>query len=113
MILSVTQDDKGHNPNDELKIKPFTIRGTSRAPRSLPRNHRSVIGVLNYLSALTRTGTYVVAHHVDRFCVDPKQNHEKTATGIARYSQASSCFGSIYKVDKNRGLEVHAITCFA
>ena len=102
--LPVNQDDKGPNLKHTPLVKPLLIRDTSRAPRSLPWKFRSVIGMLNYLSGLTRPGMYFVVHQVARFCAEPKQSYEKPVTRIVMNFQTSIRFETFCKNDKNRGL---------
>ena len=104
MIQSVnlffTQDDKGHNVKDTPAVKPLPTRDTSGAPRSLPWNFMSVIGMLNCLSGSTRPDMYFVVHQVARFCAQPKRSHKKSAITIARHLQTSIRFGTFYKIEK-------------
>ena len=74
--LSVTQDDKGVNLEDAPAVKPFMIRDTSGSPRHVPRNCRSVIGVLNYLSGSTRPVICCTLHQVSHVCAEAKQSYE-------------------------------------
>ena len=104
---------KGRNLKDTPAVKPLLIRETNGAPRSLPWYFRYVVGMINYLSGSARPDVSFVVHQVTRFCAEPKQSYEKDVMRIARCVQTTSRFGTFWKVDKIRRLEVCVDVDFA
>lgn len=57
-------DAQGRNTRDTPAVKPLLIKDANGEKRILPWNHRSVIGMLNYLAGSTRLDVSMAAHQV-------------------------------------------------
>ena len=106
-------DSSTRNIKDTPVVKPLLLRDTNGESRQLPWNYRSVVGMLNYLSGSTRPDISIAVHQVARFSTNPKRSHEKAVMRIARYLRSTARFGTFYKIDLPRDIEVFVDADFA
>jgi hypothetical protein len=94
-----------------------TSRVLHRHADSLPFddsfNYRSVIGMINYLDAGSRSDIAYATHQCARFSSCPKVEHGKAVRWIGRYLAGTRDEGTIFKPDPSAGLEVFVDADFA
>jgi hypothetical protein len=76
-------------------------------------DYRSVIGMLNYLDAGSRSDTAYATHQCARFSANPKVEHGKAVRWLGRYLKGTRDQGTIFKPDINAGLEVYVDADFS
>jgi hypothetical protein len=102
-LLNLNTSPKRHDIPADANI--ILQRDTNGPPRNQDWNYRSVIGVLNYLQAMTFPDISYAVHQCARFCQDPKASHEVAVKRIGRYLSATKDKGVILSPDKTRGFE--------
>ena len=70
-------------------------------------NYRSLIGILNFLSASTRPDILFAVHQCARFLTCPKLIHEQAVKRIVRYLVKTRDKGIEAKIDESKGIECH------
>ena len=70
-------------------------------------NYRSIIGMLNFLSAITRPDILFAVHQCARFSNYPKLIHEQAVKRIIRYLAKTKDKGIKIKIDKSKGIECY------
>ena len=69
------------------KPKPSTVilcKDEDRQDRKDQWNHRSLIGVLNYLANATMPDIIMALHQCARFCENPNVSHEKSVKRVVK-----------------------------
>ena len=88
-------------------------RHQSSIPHDESFHYRSVVGKLNYLEKGSRPDLSYSVHQCARFTSHPKVEHSKAIRRIARYLAGNVDKGTIFKPDKNKGLQVYVDADFA
>jgi hypothetical protein len=88
-------------------------RHVDSAPFDESFNYRSVIGMINYLDAGSRSDIAYAVHQCARFCSCPKVEHGKAVRWIGRYLAGTRDEGTIFQPDTDAGLEVFVDADFA
>ena len=76
-------------------------------------SYPSLIGMLNYLSGLSRPDILFATHQCARFSKDPKLSHEIAAKRIVRYLKRTKDEGLILKPDLKKGIQCYVDADFA
>ena len=76
-------------------------------------DYRSVVGMLNYLDAGSRSDIAYATHQCARFSADPKREHGDAIRWLARYLRGTRDKGMTFTPDKSLGLEVFVDADFA
>jgi len=76
-------------------------------------DYRSVIGKMNYLEKGCRSDIAYTVHQCERFSSLPKVEHGKAIRWIARYLRGTWKKGTIFRPQKDLGLEVYVDADFA
>jgi hypothetical protein len=76
-------------------------------------NYRSVIGMLNYLDAGSRSDIAYATHQCARFTIDPREKHAEAVRSIGRYLKGTQTQGMIFRPDPTSGLEVYVDADFS
>ncbi len=105
-------DDQVH-PKPTPAIKPVLHKDCDGLPRKTHWNYRQAIGMLNYLTMITRPEISMAVHQVARFCVDPKLSHERAVNRIGKYLLGTKDKGMFFRPDTSRGLECFVDADFA
>ena len=69
-------------------------------------NYRSVIGMLNYLDAGSRSDIAYATHQCARFTTDPKIQHGEALRWLGIYLKGTKTQGMIFKPDRLAGIQV-------
>ena len=67
--------------------------------------HRSIIGLLNYISGLSRPDIPYATHSAARFSVNSKASHDKGVKKIINYLKGTKENGLITYPENDKGLE--------
>ena len=106
-ILKALQIDTKTTPKDTPAASSRILsRGTKSAPFDQSFHYRSVIGMLNYLDAGSRSDIAYATHQCARFAADPKKEHGKAVRWIGWYLNGTKEQGMIFMPDSSLGLEV-------
>ena len=70
-------------------------------------NYRSVIGMLNFLSASTRPDILFAVHQCARFCTCSRLIHEQAVKRIIRYLVKTKDKGIEVNIDESKGIECY------
>ena len=70
-------------------------------------DYQSVIGVLNYLQAITQPEISYAVHQVSRFCNSPMKSHEQAVKRICHYLKKTQEKGMIFKPDIEDGFKCY------
>ena len=76
-------------------------------------NYRSVIGMILYLSTITRPDIFYAVSQAARFSHGPKKSHATAVKTIIRYLSGSKDQGVIYKRPKKLTLDCYVDAGFA
>ena len=76
-------------------------------------DYRSVIGMLNYLDAGSRSDIAYAMHQCARFVSNPKVEHGRAVRWLARYIRATKDKGTTFTPNPELGLEVFVDADFA
>jgi len=76
-------------------------------------NYRRVIGKLMYLDKGSRSDISYITHQCARFSDDPRKDHGKALKWLGKYLRGNVDKGTIFRPDKNRGLEIYVDADFA
>ena len=76
-------------------------------------NYRSIVGMLNYIEAGSRSDIAYATHQCARFASNPRKPHGDAVRWIGRYLYATRDKGMSFRPDKEAGLEVWVDADFA
>ena len=76
-------------------------------------DYRSVVGMLNYLDAGSRSDISYATHQCARYTAEPKEEHAKAIRWLTRYLRGSRDKGMTFHPDPSLGLEVFVDADFA
>ena len=99
--------------NTPSVYKEILHKDTDGPERKQSWNYRSVIGMLNYLSASTRPDILFAVHQCARFAADPKLSHERAVKRIVRYLKGTKNNGLILRPNPQDGIECYIDANFA
>jgi len=107
-------DQENVNAKDIPALSSKLLRRHSEADTvELPFNYRSVIGKLNYLEKSTRPDIAFATHQCARFSDEPKREHIKAITHIARYLAGTKANGMVYKPTSDLSFDCYVDADFA
>ena len=113
-ILKALRIDTNTTPKDTPAASSRVLsRGTNSAPFDQSFHYCSVIGMLNYLDAGSRSDIAYATHQCARFAAHPKKEHGKAVQWIGRYLNGTKEQGMIFTPDSSLGLEVYVDADFA
>ncbi len=112
-FLAVIGYDKDVNPRPTPAVKPILNKDADGLPRKTDWNYRQAIGMLNYLTAISRPEMSMAVHQAARFTIDPKLSHERAVQRIGKYLIGTKDKGIIFKPDTKKGLECFVDADFA
>jgi len=104
-LLGLNNTSKRHDIPDDANI--ILQRNTNGPKRTQDWNYRSVIGVLNYVQAMTRPDISYAVHKCARFCQAPKASHELAVKRIGRYLASTKDKGIILTPNPSKGFECY------
>jgi hypothetical protein len=114
-ILRDLRMDKGN-----VKSKPTPAASSKLVSRHVHSdpfdnsfNYRSIIGMMHYLVAGSRSEIAYAVHQAARFSHDPKREHGEAVRWIGRYLIGTRNEGTILRPDATKGLEVYVDADFA
>ena len=93
--------------------KEILHKDTDGPERKQSWNYRSVIGMLNYLSASTRPDILFAVHQCARFAANPKLSHERAVKRIVRYLKGTKNNGLILRPNPQDGIKCYVDADFA
>ena len=100
------------NPMSTPSSAPLFRHTTAEPAKGF--NYRSAIGILQYLCGNTRPDIAYATNSCAKYCVDPREPHEKAVKRIARYLKGTMDEGLIYRPDMNNlTLDCHVDADFA
>ena len=76
-------------------------------------HYQSVIGMLNYLDAGSRSDIAYATHQCARFAAETKVEHGKVVRWLGRYLKGTCNRGMTFKPDRSRRLEIYVDADFA
>ena len=114
VLSALRLDGKTVKPKDVPAASSKILkRHADLAPFDNHFNNRSVVGMLNYLEAGSRSDIAYATHQCARFCSDPRKEHGEAAKWLGRYLLGTRQKGMTFKPDQSAGLEVFADADFA
>jgi hypothetical protein len=112
-FLEVIGYDDSVNSRTTPALKPLLNKDTDGLPRKTNWNYRQAIGMLNYLTSITRPELAMAVHQAARFTISPMLSHERAVQRIGKYLLSSKDKGMIFKPDTSKGLECFVDADFA
>ena len=109
---------ESHGNKIKMHDTPATPESTLHAnseghDRKCNWNYRAVIGILNYIRAMTRPDISFAVHHCARHCNMPKLCHEQEVKRICRYLAGTLDKGLILQPDLSKGFESYVEAAWA
>ena len=114
-ILSALRlDGKEAKPKDAPAASSRILkRHDDSSPFDNHFNYRSVIGMMNYLEAGSRSDISYATHQCARFCSNPRKEHGDAVKWLGRYLLGTRDKGMTFQPDQDAGLEVYVDADFA
>jgi hypothetical protein len=113
-ILKALRLDAKATPKDTPASSSRILkRHTDSEPFDNSFHYRSVIGMMNYLDAGSRSDIAYATHQCARFANDPKREHGSAIRWLGRYLLGTRDKGMTFKPDTSSGLEVFVDADFA
>ena len=93
--------------------KEILHKDTDGPERKQTWNYRSIIRMLNYLAASTRSDILFAVHQCTRFSANPKLCHERTVKRIVRYLKGTATKGLTLSPNPEDGIKCYVDADFA
>jgi histone deacetylase 1/2 len=106
-IVGLPLNEKSKVHDTPAEVRPILGNDPNGSPRKETWNYRAVIGVLNYLQAMSRPDVAYTVHQCARFCQDPKLSHERAVKRLCRYLLGTKDKGIIFRPDVSLGFQCY------
>ena len=103
ILRAVRLGTEGKNRNTPAAVSRILKRHADSPNFDRSFDYRSVVGMLNYLDAGSRSNIAYATHQCARFAAKPKEEHATALRWIARYLRGTRDKGMTFKPDPSLG----------